>query len=145
MANAAPQPGERHMGDAEVVQPEWPADRWAAGMPKWVDGIVKGKPIADVLAWLGSKGKVTEAQEQQLRDEVAKRQGTSAAPAGAAPAADADGVLVVDAAKLEQDLKDAADLDALYKHGSLLDAVEDLAERQRLTEIFDGRVAELEG
>ncbi len=149
MANAAPQPGERHMGDAEVVQPEWPADRWAAGMPKWVDGIVKGKPIADVLAWLGSKGKVTPEQEQQLRDEVQKRQAASAAPASAAadaPAqtADADGVLVVDATKLEQDLKDAADLDTLYKHGSLLDAVEDLAVRQRLTEIFDGRVAELE-
>ena len=150
MANAAPQPGERHMGEAEVVQPEWPADRWAAGLAKWVDGIVSGgKPIADVLAWLGSKGKVTTEQEKQLRDEVAKRQGASAAPAGAAagPAtdADADGVLVVDAAKLEQDLRGAADLDALYKHGSLLDAVEDLAERQRLTEIFEARVAELEG
>ncbi len=144
------QPAIKHMGPAEVVQPEWPADRWAAGLAKWVDGIVSGgKPIADVLAWLGSKGKVTTEQEKQLRDEVAKRQGASAAPAGAAagPAtdADADGVLVVDAAKLEQDLRGAADLDALYKHGSLLDAVEDLAERQRLTEIFEARVAELEG
>lgn len=148
MANAAPPQGERHMGDAEVVQPEWPADRWAAGLPKWVDGIVSGgKPIADVLVWLGSKGKVTAEQEKQLRDEVAKRQGASAASAGAAagPATDADGVLVVDAAKLEQDLRGAADLDALYKHGSLLDAVEDLAERQRLNEIFEARVAELEG
>nr|WP_312374888.1 phage recombination protein Bet [Delftia acidovorans] len=142
------QPAIKHMGPAEVVQPEWPADRWAAGLSKWVDGIVSGgKPIADVLAWLGSKGKVTTEQEKQLRDEVAKRQGASAAPAGAAagPATDADGVLVVDAAKLEQDLRGAADLDALYKHGSLLDAVEDLAERQRLTEIFEARVAELEG
>ncbi|AEF90261.1 hypothetical protein DelCs14_3261 [Delftia sp. Cs1-4] len=148
MANAAPPQGERHMGDAEVVQPEWPADRWAAGLAKWVDGIVSGgKPIADVLVWLGSKGKVTAEQEKQLRDEVAKRQGASAAPAGAAagPATDADGVLVVDAAKLEQDLRGAADLDTLYKHGSLLDAVEDLGERQRLTEIFEARVAELEG
>lgn len=150
MANAAQPAGERHMGPAEVVQPEWPADRWAAGLAKWADGIAKGKPIADVLAWLGSKGKVTAEQEQQLRDEVARRQGAGAAPAGAAaggtgPTPDADGVLVVDAAKLEQDLRDAADLDALYKHGSLLDAVEDLAERQRLTEIFEARVAELEG
>ena len=155
-ADELQEPQEIHMGNAVVVEPErtapaeWPADRSATGLPKWVDGIVKGKPIADVLAWLSSKGKVTPEQEKQLRDEVKKRQAASAAPASAAadaPAqtADADGVLVVDATKLEQDLKDAADLDTLYKHGSLLDAVEDLAVRQRLTEIFDGRVAELEG
>lgn len=149
MADAAPPAGERHMGDAEVVQPEWPADRWAAGLAKWADGIANGKPIADVLAWLSSKGKVTPEQEKQLRDEVQKRQTARATPAGAAaeaaaPVADPDGVLVVDAAKLEQDLRGAADLDALYKHGSLLDAVEDLAVRQRLNEIFEARVAELE-
>lgn len=140
----------KHMGAAEVVLPEWPADRWAARLPSILDGIAQGKTIEDALAWLGSKGRVTPEQEKQLRDEVAKRQAASAAPAGAAAevaatATDPDGVLVVDATKLEQDLKDAADLDALYKHGSLLDAVEDLAERQRLTEIFEARVAELEG
>lgn len=150
MANAALPPGERHMGETEVVQPAWPADRWAARLPSILDGIAQGKTIDDALAWLGSKGKVTPEQEKQLRDEVAKRQAASAAPAGAAaeaaaPVADPDGVLVVDATKLEQNLKDASDLDALYKHGSLLDAVEDLAERQRLTEIFEARVAELEG
>lgn len=150
IVEAQPAGGQvKHMGPVEVVQPEWPADRWAAGLAKWVDGIVSGKPIADVLAWLGSKGKVTPEQEKQLRDEVAKRQSAGAAPAGAAangagPAADADGVITVDAAKLEQDLRGAADLDTLYKHGSLLDAVDDLAERQRLTEVFEARVAELE-
>ena len=72
MATAAPAaPVEKRMGPAEVVQPEWPADRWAAGLSKWVDGIVAGKPLADVLAWLSSKGKVTAEQERQLRDEVA--------------------------------------------------------------------------
>lgn len=138
-------------GTVEVVQPDWDADRWAAGLPKWVEGVIKnGKTLDDVLAWLNSKAKVTTDQEKQLRDEVKKQQDANVAPAGASadasgPVADADGVLVVDATKLEQDLKDAVDLDTLYKHGSLLDAVEDLAERQRLTEIFDGRVAELEG
>ncbi|KAA9157346.1 phage recombination protein Bet [Delftia sp. BR1] len=151
IVEAQPAGGQvKHMGAAEVVQPEWPADRWAARLPSILDGIAQGKTIDDALAWLGSKGRVTPEQEKQLRDEVQKRQAASAAPARAAadalaPTTDADGVLVVDATKLEQDLKDAADLDALYKHGSLLDAVEDLAERQRLTEIFDARVAELEG
>lgn len=71
----------KHMGTAEVVQPEqpkelpaWPADRWASGLPKWVDGIANGKPIADVLAWLGSKAQVTPEQEQELRDAVAQAQ-----------------------------------------------------------------------
>ncbi len=148
IVEAQPAGGQvKHMGAAEVVLPEWPADRWAARLPSILDGIAHGKTIDDALAWLGSKGKVTPEQEKQLRDEVAKRQAASAAPEAepTAQTADPDGVLVVDAAKLEQDLKDAADLDALYKHGSLLDAVEDLAERQRLTEIFDARVAELEG
>lgn len=131
MAAGAPQPGERHMGPADVVEtPEWNADRWAAGLPKWVDGIVNGKPIADVLAWLNSKAKVTPEQEKQLRDEVAKRQ---------------DGAPAVDLAKLEQALRDAADLDALYEQGALLEAITDEAQRLRLTEIFDARVAELEG
>lgn len=130
MATDAPQPGERRMGPADVVVPEWNADRWAAGLAKWVDGIVQGKPIADVLAWLNSKAKVTPAQEKQLRDEVAKRQ---------------DGAPAVDLAKLEQALRDAADLDALHEQGALLEAITDEAQRLRLTEIFDARVAELEG
>lgn len=134
MAAAAPATvhGERHMGQAEVVQPEWPADRWAAGLSKWVDGIVAGKPLADVLAWLASKGKVTAEQEQQLRDEVAKRM----QPANDAPVADAD--------KLAADLQACTDLDKVYELGALLDAITDEAQRLRVTEIFDARVAQLE-
>lgn len=128
----------KHMGHAEVVQPEqpkelpeWPADRWAAGLAKWVDGIVSGgKSIEDVLTWLRSKATVSSAQEKQLRDEVAAR----AQPA--APIANPD--------ELAKAMQDAPDLDTLYDVASRMDAIEDLDQRQRVGKIFDARVAELE-
>ena len=144
MAAAVPPPAEKHMGQAEVVQPEWPTDRWAAGLQKWVDGIAAGKPIDDVLAWLGSKATVTPEQEQQLRAEVAKRQSAAAAPAATpAPAAQTDAPQVAPA-QLEQRLRAASNLDQLYEVGGLIDAIADEAQSQRLSEIFDARVAELE-
>lgn len=128
----------KHMGHAEVVQPEqpkelpeWPADRWAAGLAKWVDGIVNGgKSIDDVLTWLRSKATVSSAQEKQLRDEVAAR---------AQPAAP-----IVNPDELAKAMQDAPDLDTLYDVASRMDAIEDLDQRQRVGKIFDARVAELE-
>lgn len=128
----------KHMGHAEVVQPEqpkelpeWPTDRWAAGLAKWVDGIVNGgKSIEDVLTWLRSKATVSSAQEKQLRDEVAAR---------AQPAAP-----IVNPDELAKAMQDAPDLDTLYDVASRMDAIEDLDQRQRVGKIFDARVAELE-
>lgn len=109
----------KHMGQAELVQPDppkappaWPADRWASGLPKWADGIANGKPIADVLAWLGSKAQVTPEQEQELRAAVARLQQQAADPA-------------VDADHLAQELQDAQDLDKVYEMGGLIDTIPD--------------------
>lgn len=126
------------MGQAEVVQQDWPADRWTAGLTKWVDGIAAGKSLADVLAWLNSKANVTPEQEQQLRDEVAKRQQAAAEPAQGASAP------VVDPVKLEADIKACTDLDKLYELGSLIDALPEPSQQATMTDIFDARVAELE-
>lgn len=126
--------GERHMGQADVVQPEWAADRWAAGLQKWVDGIAAGKPLADVLAWLNSKYKVTAEQEKQLRDEVAKRQ----------QATQEDGAPTVDPAKLEADINACTDLNKLYDLGNQIETIADPSQQATLTDIFDARVAELE-
>jgi len=120
------------MGPAEVVQPEWPADRWAAGLPKWLKGIAEGKPLDEVLAWLKSKGSVTAEQEKQLRDEVAKLQ---------QPATDAP---QVDANKLAADLQACTDLDKLYELAGLIEAITDEATVLRLNEIFAAKQAELE-
>ncbi len=127
-----------NMGMAEEVPPppppqqlpEWPADRWAAGLPKWLKGIADGKPLDEVLAWLRSKATVSSAQEKQLRYEVAAR---------AQPAAP-----VVNPDELAKAMQDAPDLDTLYDVASRMDAIEDLDQRQRVGKIFDARVAELE-
>ena len=119
-------PVEKSMGPAEVVQPEWPADKWAARLPSILDGIANGKSIEDALAWLGSKGKVTPAQEKQLRDEVAKLQNS------------------VDPAKLAADMTACTNLDKIYELAGLMDAITDEAAKLRIEEIFAAKLAELE-
>ena len=134
------QPQQRHpvdMGPAEVVeQPEWPADRWAAGLPKWVKAIADGKPLEDVLAWFKSKGRVTAEQEQQLRAEVAKLQQPVQPAASEAPQ--------VDPNKLAADMQACTDLDKLYELAGLMDAITDEAAKLRIEEIFAAKQAELE-
>lgn len=133
------QPQQRHpvdMGPAEVVeQPEWPADRWAAGLPKWVKGIADGKPLDEVLAWLKSKGRVTAEQEQQLRAEVAKLQ---------QPAPQTQDAPQVDPNKLAADMQACTDLDKLYELAGLMEAITDEAAKLRVEEIFAAKQAELE-
>lgn len=133
------QPQQRHpvdMGPAEVVeQPEWPADRWAAGLPKWVKGIADGKPLDEVLAWLKSKGRVTAEQEQQLRAEVAKLQ---------QPAPQTQDAPHVDPNKLAADMQACNDLDKLYELAGLMEAITDEAAKLRIEEIFASKQAELE-
>jgi phage recombination protein Bet len=126
----------KNMGAAEVVQerpqelPAWPADKWAAALPKMLAGIAQGKSVDDAMAWLRAKATVTPEQEQELRDKAAAQQ------QAAAPAADTE--------QLAQALQAAPDLDALYDVASRLDAITDEAQRLRLNDIFDARVAELE-
>ena len=135
-----------NMGMAEEVPPpqpkqipEWPADKWGAILPKMLQGIAQGKSVDGALAWLQAKGTVTPAQEQELRTAAAQHQ---QAQAPAEPAVSA--TPAVNADKLAQDMQAATDLDTLYEHAALMDAVTDEGARLRLHEIFDARVAELE-
>lgn len=143
-ADELQEPQMVHMGDAVVVEPEqtalaqWPADKWSARLPQILDGIAKGKTVEDALAWLGSKGKVTAEQEKELRDKAAKLQQP------ATPPASTPGAPAVDPEKLAADMQTCANLDQLYELGGLLDAITDEAQRLRITEIFDARVAQLE-
>lgn len=143
-ADELQEPQMVHMGDAVVVEPapaalaEWPADKWAARLPQMLDGIAQGKTVEDALAWLGSKGKVTAEQEKELREKAAQlqRPTDAAAATTSAPAVDPD--------KLAADMQACADLDKLYELGGLLEAITDEAQRLRVNEIFDARVAQLE-
>lgn len=135
-ASAHAAPVEKSMGPAEVVeQPEWPADRWAAGLPKWVKAIADGKPLDEVLAWLKSKGRVTVEQEQQLRAEVAKLQ---------QPAPQTQDAPQVDPNKLAADMQACNDLDKLYELAGLMEVITDEAAKLRIEEIFAAKQAELE-
>ena len=135
-----------NMGMAEEVPPpqpkqipEWPADKWAAILPKMLQGIAQGKSVDGALAWLQAKGTVTPAQEQELRTAAAQQQ---MAQAPAEPAVST--TPAVNADKLAQDMQAATDLDTLYEQAALMDAVTDEAARLRLNEIFDAKQAELE-
>ena len=126
------------VGNVEVVLPEWTAERWAERLPQILDGIAQGKTVDDALAWLGSKGKVTAGQEKELRDRASKLKQPTAAtdPAPGAPDVGPD--------KLAADLQACTDLDKVYELGGLIEAITDEAQRLRVTEIFDARVAQLE-
>lgn len=131
--------GEKFMGAAEVVAPAkkpiWTPEQWAAILPKMLAGIKNGKTVADALAWLRAKAEVTPEQEADLYAKAASH-ATEAQQGEDAPAVDID--------KLAADMRAAPDKDALYTAASLMDAVTDEAQRMRLNEIFDARVAELE-
>ena len=135
-----------NMGMAEEVPPpqpkqipEWPADKWAAILPKMLQGIAQGKSVDGALAWLQAKGTVTPAQEQELRTAAAQQQ---MAQAPAEPAVSATPAINAD--KLAQDMQAATDLDTLYEQAALMDAVTDEGARLRLNEVFDAKQAELE-
>ena len=138
---------EIHMGMAEEVPPppppqqlpEWPADKWAAILPKMLHGIAQGKSVDVAMAWLQAKGTVTPAQEQELRTAAAQQQ---MAQAPAEPAVSATPAINAD--KLAQDMQAATDLDTLYEQAALMDAVTDEAAHLRLNEVFDAKQAELE-
>ena len=132
-----------NMGMAEEVPPpqpkqipEWPADKWAAILPKMLQGIAQGKSVDGALAWLQAKGTVTPAQEQELRTAAAQQQMAQEPAVSATPAINAD--------KLAQDMQAATDLDTLYEQAALMDAVTDEGARLRLNEVFDAKQAELE-
>lgn len=123
----------KSMGSAERVDappppPQWPADKWAAALPKVISGIQGGKSLDDALSWLRAKATVTQEQEQELRDAVA----ALAQPAG------------IDTERLAQAMRDGQSLDALYGIAAHIDSIEDEAERKRIEAVFDVRVKELE-
>lgn len=138
-------------GSVDEQKKAYPDADFKKGLAGWAKAIAAGKkPLADVIATLESKGSVTAEQRKALEEAVAAlapqdvQPKTPAAgePTGAeAPDADAP---TVDAATLEQRLRSAADLDALYQEADLIDTLPQ-EQRVSLSELFNARVSELGG
>lgn len=47
--------------------PAWPADAFAARIPKWRDALAAGKTHEEIIAFARSKGALTDEQEQTIR------------------------------------------------------------------------------
>ncbi len=121
------------MGTVEAVRPVWTDEDWAKQLPRMLAGIAGGKSIDEAITWLKAKADLTPEQDAQLREEAAKlnQAGTSDLPA-------------VDPEKLIAEINAATDLDTVYERGGLIDQITDEAAQQRVSAIFDARVAELE-
>jgi len=99
--------------------PVWPDDAFAKQLPKCLDAIAKGKPVADLIAWLETKGQLTEAQKAKLQPKAEP-------PLTFAAVADA--------------ITKAANRDALDAAADLIGEVADEQHRAELRAMFDQRI-----
>jgi hypothetical protein len=62
----------RHPDDAQPEQPAapatWPDEAFDKQLPKFKAALDKGRSPDDVIAWAETKGQLTEAQKQRIRD-----------------------------------------------------------------------------
>lgn len=120
----------QHMGQVEVVQPEpptWPADAFAARLPKWQVAINNGAAPDEILTFARTKGQLTGAQEaaiRALRPQEATHQ---------APSFD-DVARRLQAANNDDELNVAADL---------INNITDPAAQAELNAIYETRMGEL--
>lgn len=127
----------------------YPDADFAKGLPGWAKTIAAGKKTqAAVVATLESKGALTPEQLKALEDAVAALAPQDAVvkePAATGTAqAQEDGAPTVTAETLSQQMRDAADLDKLYELADLIDTLPQ-DQRAAVSDIFNARIAELEG
>jgi len=85
---------EKHMGMVDEVRPQtqpalpqptqpvWPDDAFGKQIPRWTKAVLEGiKSVDEILAMAKSKGSLTPAQEQQIKDIKRVQQQHPAAPA----------------------------------------------------------------
>lgn len=159
-ADELQQTGEVFMGPADVVHPDdsssastpadaSPTETEPTGYPQadfdknldaWAKVVFTGrKTMEQMVAMAESKGKLSDAQKQALIAEVERMtanvtDATPKSPAGA-PTVTPD--------ELVKKITDANDLDKVYELGGLIDAITDAAQRARVTNVFEARVAAL--
>ncbi|MCS4292693.1 hypothetical protein M2375_000899 [Comamonas sp. BIGb0152] len=151
METSAKPPINKDMGQAQVVKEPYPEDQFEGNFLKWKEVITGGRKTADeLIAFTYSRNPSLEFTDEQVKKlraldlkptAAAKQEVTDVQPKDTQ---DADAP-ALSPEKLEADMKAAAALDKLYELGSLLEGIPDEAQRLRLNEVFDARVAELEG
>lgn len=133
MAAAGQAPVTKDMGTAEVLVTPYTQEEFAAKLPQWSAPIEAGKKTADdLMTFVLSKATnraFTDEQKAALRAIKPKPAET--------PTVTTD--------SLAERLRSAADHDQLYEAANLMEAVTDEAQRLRLNEIFEARLAELNG
>jgi hypothetical protein len=132
-------PAEKFMGSADVIgappppppsPPElepWPDDKLNLREQKIREWGAAGKTVDEIVAFLGSKG--TISQEQKAR--ISKWMAEAAAP------------VIMTYAQVADALTKAADSDALEAAADLINTIADQGQRDELSAIFDRRMGEL--
>lgn len=124
-------PPEKFMGAAETVTPAasafYPADQFAANLPKWQKVIETGRKTADeIIAMAESKHPLTDEQKASIRAIKPVEDAKTSAP-------------TVTYAVVADGLHKAADTDALDTAGDLIGAVADPEQRRELAAIYETR------
>ncbi|WP_422096854.1 hypothetical protein [Variovorax sp.] len=159
--------GVRHMGDAEVVQPEkpttYPDDQFEKNLPAWRDVIAKGRKTPEqIIAMAQTKFPLTDEQQRQIRSSTAPKAAAAAPAAPAAPAAaqaqqqpaaesdhaaeqpaSTTGQVVMTFAQVADRIAKAGDVDALAIAGDLISSVLDPEQRRELNAKWEARSDEL--
>lgn len=120
------------MGPAEVVQPPiappaliaWPADAFAARLPKWQTAINNGSSHDEIIAFARTKGTLTAEQEAAIR---------ALQPQAAGPTFD----------QVAQQLREAANEDALNVAADLIGSIASPAHQAELNAIYETRMDEM--
>lgn len=141
--------GIKDMGPADEVKPEptpYPAEQFAANLPKWREVIQGARKTADdLIAFTESRNPntpMTEEQKATLRGikPVKNAAATDVQPKGeaAAPAADPGAALTF--AEVNDQLNAAKDMDALNVAAELIAQVADAEQQADLNAIYETRM-----
>lgn len=120
------------MGPAEVVQPPiappaliaWPADAFAARLSKWQAAITNGSSHDEIIAFARTKGTLTAEQEAAIR---------ALQPQAAGPTFE----------QVAQQLREAANEDALNVAADLIGSIASPAHQAELNAIYETRMDEM--
>lgn len=124
------QPAAKHMGMVEIVEPAapatWPDDSFKARLPKWQAAVNSGSDVEEIVKFARSKGALTAEQEAAIRALKPQEQQQG-------PTFD----------QVAQQLRGAADADALNVAADLIGSITDPAQQAELNAIYETRMDEM--